>query len=400
MSNYSLLFDTFLIILSMFMLWKGADWLVESASRIASTLKVSDLVIGLTVVAIGTSAPEFAVTISAAIMGKDSISIGNVVGSNIFNLGLILGGTALIRQVTTTPKLVYRDGLFLFSVTVLLYLILFGPTLRPTTTSYALQLNKPAEYSELALEDLSIKIHELDGQSSDKFKSNILELDALENYRLPKIYDSREIAESTLNQLTQIQGSDITLLENVGGLNWLDGIIMLIILLSYLIFLFVKKEPLEEEDIPHDPAGYKDGLFLLLGIILVVYGGHLLVESATGIARVFGISEWVIAVTIVAAGTSAPEFATSLMAAWKGKHGMAIGNLFGSDLFNILGVLGLAGIINPAIVSLDVHSSITMLIGQVALVLFFMRSGWKISRTEGGILFGLNLFRWYLDFSG
>ena len=88
------------------------------------------------------------------------------------------------------------------------------------------------------------------------------------------------------------------------------------------------------------------------------------------------------------------------MAAWKGKHGMAIGNLFGSDLFNILGVLGVAGLINPAMVTIDVHGSITMLVGQVTLVIILMRSGWKISRTEGALLFSLNIFRWYLDFSG
>jgi cation:H+ antiporter len=88
------------------------------------------------------------------------------------------------------------------------------------------------------------------------------------------------------------------------------------------------------------------------------------------------------------------------MAAWKGKHGMAIGNLFGSDLFNILGVLGVAGLINPAMVTIDVHSSISMLVCQVALVLIIMRSGWRITRLEGGFLFALNIFRWYLDFSG
>ena len=110
----TLLLDIILVISSIAMLWKGADWLVESASEIAHSLKISDLVIGLTVVAFGTSAPEFAVTIRAAITGQTDISIGNVVGSNIFNLGFILGGTAMIRAIKITPKILYRDGFYLF----------------------------------------------------------------------------------------------------------------------------------------------------------------------------------------------------------------------------------------------------------------------------------------------
>ncbi len=108
------------------MLWKGADWLVDSAAEIAHKLHVSDLIIGLTVVAFGTSAPEFAVTISAAISGQSDISIGNVVGSNIFNLGFILGGTAIIRPIVTSEKLFNRDGLFLFVTTDLIFFLFFG----------------------------------------------------------------------------------------------------------------------------------------------------------------------------------------------------------------------------------------------------------------------------------
>ena len=117
----NLILDLVLVSLSILMLWKGADWLVDAASEIAHSLKISDLVIGLTVVAFGTSAPEFAVTIRAAITGQTDISIGNVVGSNIFNLGFILGGTAMVRAINITPKLLYRDGIFLLIVTILIY---------------------------------------------------------------------------------------------------------------------------------------------------------------------------------------------------------------------------------------------------------------------------------------
>ena len=137
-----------------------------------------------------------------------------------------------------------------------------------------------------------------------------------------------------------------------------------------------------------------------LGLALIVLGGDLMVKHASNVARYMGISDWVIAVTIVAAGTSAPEFATSVSAALKGRHGIAIGNLIGSDLFNLLGVLGLAGMINPAMISQDIYNSVVLLVLMVGVTLFMIRSNWSISRTEGTILVTINLVRWYFDFAG
>jgi len=121
-----IILDFLVVVISIVMLWKGADWLVDSAAEIAHSLKVSDLIIGLTIVAFGTSAPEFAVTISAAFTKQTDISIGNVIGSNIFNLGFILGGTAMIRPIETSEKLFNRDGLFLLIATSLIFLLFFG----------------------------------------------------------------------------------------------------------------------------------------------------------------------------------------------------------------------------------------------------------------------------------
>ena len=327
--THTLLTNLPLFLVSIFMLWYGSDWLVESASSIASTWGVSDLVIGLTVVAIGTSAPEFAVTTMAVLAGKNDISVSNVVGSNIFNLGFILGGTAAIMTVKCTPKLVYRDGFFLIFATVLLSVFLFGPT----------QL-----------------FHYLSGD-------------------------------------TEFTGEPLVLTAIEGGT-------LFFILMAYMLFLFIKKEPLEEDDICHDKADWKVYLMLLVGIASVVLGGHFLVDSASAIAKVFGVSDWVIGVTIVAAGTSAPELATSITAIMKNKHGMAAGNLIGSDLFNLLGVLGLAGMIgNPLAVSPEAQGSMVILVAMVCLVIFFMRSGWQISRVEGSILVIINLARWIADFT-
>jgi len=120
MDSSTLTINLLVVIVSILLLWKGSGWVVSSASNIAHAFGVSDLVIGLTIVALGTSAPEFAVTISAVLAGKADISVSNVVGSNIFNLGFILGGTACFYAIATTPKVVYRDGVFLILVTILL----------------------------------------------------------------------------------------------------------------------------------------------------------------------------------------------------------------------------------------------------------------------------------------
>ena len=322
--DFSILLTNFPIaLISIILLWKGSDWVVTSASNFAHAWGISDLVIGLTIVAIGTSAPEFAVTISAVLTGKADISVSNIVGSNIFNLGFILGGTAAFYAIATTPKLVYRDGFFLIGVTLLLSFFLFGFQL--------FQFSEPI---------------------------------------------------------------------STGQMTRPEGIILLTLLIVYMSYLFFKKEPIDEE-ISHEQASWKDGVLLIVGIASVVGGGHLLVESASTIARFFGVSDWVIGVTIVAAGTSAPELATSITAIVKGKSGMAIGNLIGSDLFNLLGVLGLAAILkHPLMVSTEARGSMIMLVLMVMLVVYFMRSGWKISRLQGLTLVIINLVRWTADFMG
>ena len=297
------------------MLWKGADWLVESAAEIAHTLKVSDLIIGLTVVAFGTSAPEFAVTISAAATKQTDISIGNVIGSNIFNLGFILGGTAMIRPIETSKKMFNRDGLFLLISTLLIFFLFFG----------------------------------IDGPTQN---------DSYTKY---------------------------------------EGLLLFSLLIGYVIFLFVKKDPPEE--IKPSSATFMSIVLFFIGLASIVIGGHWMVKHASNVARFIGVSDWVIAVTIVAAGTSAPEFATSVTAAVKGRHGIAVGNLIGSDLFNLLGVLGLAGMINPTDISSDIYGSVCLLVIMVGLTLVMIRTNWKIGRAEGTILVTINLVRWYLDFA-
>ncbi len=299
-----ILIDILIILLCIVIIAKGAMWLVDSAVIIARRLGVTDLVIGLTIVAMGTSAPEFGVTILAALRGMSDISVGNIVGSNIFNLGFILGGTAAIRGLETSEKLIYRDGVFLLFGTLLLTILLW----------------------DLAL------VH-------------------------------------------------------------IEGIILLMLLFGYLGFLYWKKETLEAKT-KATKLRWSDPFLLLLGISMVLGGSHFLVESAVDLAKVIGVSEWVIGATIVAAGTSAPEFATSLAAVLRGHPGISVGNLIGSDIFNMFGVLGLAAIMRNLSVDIGVHSNLVLLSMMVLIALVFMRTGWQVSRKEGLVLVCIGLARW------
>ena len=305
-----ILINSFIVIACVLALAKGSSLFVDSAVKISNWFNIPPLVIGLTVVAFGTSAPEFSVTLLSSFQNMGDVSVGNIVGSNIFNLGFILGGTALVRGLNSDKKSVYRDGAFLLSGTVILTLLIW---------------------------DLSI--------------------------------------------------------SRIGG------VILFSLLILYIVFLFFQKSE-TPVDLPteEDKIKWYDILYFILGLAMIIAGGHFLVESSVKIARIMGVSQWVISVTIVAFGTSAPELATSLTAALKGHHDVSVGNLIGSDIFNIFGVLGLTAILNQLEVEAGVRSNLIVLIGMVLLVIIFMRSRWRISKWEGAVLILIGLLRWLYSF--
>ncbi|MEE2962383.1 MAG: calcium/sodium antiporter [Myxococcota bacterium] len=294
-----------LLVLSIVMLTRGADSFVESAARIARRLNISELVIGLTLVSFGTSAPELAVSVGAALTGRDAISVSNIVGSNIFNLGIILGLCGCLVVVQASKKLVWRDMTFLIGVSCGLF---------------------------AALSD--------------------------------------------------------------GVLERWEGVVMLSLLVGYLTFLVKSKEEFHVDN-GTKPATWRDGPKLFAGLALILVGAHFLVESASVLARSFGVSEWVIGLTIVAAGTSAPELVTALSAIRKGRHGISAGALVGSDIYNVLGVLGTAAVITPLNIEASALPSVGLMLGATVLVWIFFRTGWSIGRREGIILVLVGLFRWY-----
>lgn len=238
---------------------KGADWFVEGAASIAKNLGVPQLIIGLTIVAMGTSMPEAAVSIQAALADNAGISVGNIVGSNILNILIILGITAVITNVAIQKSTLIYEIPFMTGITVLF--MIFG-----------------------------------------------------------------------------ITGAEITFAE---------GIVLWICFIAFLIYLFVmsKKGLVQETDEAKDIPLWKCILLMVIGGGLVVAGSDFAVDGATEIARFFGMSERFIGLTIVAFGTSLPELVTSVTAARKGNAGIAIGNIVGSNIFNILFVIGTTSLI-------------------------------------------------------
>jgi cation:H+ antiporter len=296
----------------------GAKYVVDSAACLAKRAGISELVVGLTVVALGTSAPEFGVTLVAAFEGQSSISVGNIVGSNIFNLGFILGSAALFRTIPTDSLLVWRDALVLVVATSILYLLV------------ALDLR----------------------------------------------------------------------------LSTVDGAVLLLVLAAYLAFVWKGRHdgasvsaPSPGEVGPASAKPWRDAFLLVFGLALIGVASHLLIGSATALARSFGVSEWVIGVTVVAAGTSVPELATTLAGIARGHMALSAGNVIGSDIFNVLGVLGVAGVLHPMTLDPAARTSLLALSGMVVVVFLMMRTGWRVSRIEGFTLLALGALRWALDFA-
>lgn len=295
-----------LFVLGLVLLVAGAEVLVKGASRLAAGFRISPLVIGLTVVAFGTSAPEMAVSSGAALAGQGDIALGNVIGSNIFNVLFILGLAALIAPLVVSRQLIRLDVPLMIGASVLVILL------------------------------------SLDGE-----------------------------------------------------LGMFDGALLMASIIGYTIFLVIssrrtnKPQDADELGVPdaeHSGSVWVNVALVLGGLAMLVLGARWLVDGAVAMATALGLSERVIALTIVAAGTSLPEVATSVIASIRGQRDIAVGNVVGSNLFNLLAVLGLAGLLSPegvpvseAVLRFDML--VMLAVAVACLPIFF--SGLRINRWEG-----------------
>lgn len=301
------------LLLGFVLLIKGADFLVEGASAIAKKFGISDIIIGLTVVSMGTSAPELVVSINAAIDGNTGIVFGNVIGSNIANTCLILGIAGLIY-----PLIVQRNTAFI----------------------------------ELPISLLII------------------------------------VAVFILSNDENILGSSQSFLGRI------DGILLLIGFIAFLIYVFrsAKNEPDTKEIIKPMPA-WKSTLFIAGGLAGLIVGGNAVVDNAVFIANTMGMSERLIGLTIIAVGTSLPELATSAIAAYKKNSDIAIGNVIGSNIFNVLFVLAASAIIKPTIYKTETNWDLYFLMAVTVLLFIFLFIGTRrkgnhftLDRWQSGIL--------------
>ena len=302
--------DLAVLISGIVVLYFGAVWLVRGASRLANSLGVSPIVVGLTVVSLGTSAPELVVCLVAALQGNPGLAIGNVMGSNLANIGLILGLTSLVHPLEVKHRVVWREMPVMLLITFAIYPIAFDRVLSRT-----------------------------------------------------------------------------------------DGFMLLLVLLAYLVWVFRSGHP-DEIKSSHGPRdsmatseeaasllNLKDIGHVVLGSAFLVLGGYCIVKGAVEVASALGISEVIIGLTVVAIGTSLPELATSLVAAMRQEVDIAVGNIIGSNIFNLTAIFGTTAIVRPIMIPETVLSrELAGVVLMSLLLLPILRNGWQIKRWEGALL--------------
>lgn len=294
----SMLINIVLLVMGIVVVLKGADWLTDGAVNIASRFGVSQMVIGLTIVAMGTSMPELCVSMVSALKGTPDLAVGNVVGSNTLNTLLIVGCSALVAPIMVKRSSVRRD--IPFAVLASLLMLIFC----------------------------------LDG-----------------------------------------------------GIDRLDAALLFIL---FAVFMFVtvkygKNEGTETKTTEMAPLG-KAALLLVVGLVCLILGSNLFVDNASFVASTLGVSDAVIGLTIVAGGTSLPELATSMVSAKKGNSDIAIGNVIGSNVFNILMIIGVTGLVKPMHIKGITSLDLIVMLTSMLLLWFFCRTTYKVKRWEGAVL--------------
>lgn len=298
------------IIIGIALVLKGADLLTDGATALARRMNVPQIVIGLTVVAMGTSMPEFFVSLVSALKGTPDLAVGNVVGSNIFNTMLIVGVAAVVSPMVISKSTVSKDIPFAVLASVMLSVM---------------------------------------------------------------CYD--------------------------GHISRVDGLVLFVVFVCFMIYTVrMARNGVEGQEAEgKDMAPLKSVLFVLAGLVLLIFGSDLFVGGATDVARWLDISEAVIGLTIVAGGTSLPELATSVVAARKGRSAIAIGNVIGSNVFNILMIVGITGMVSPMRIEGITMFDLSVMLLSIVLLWLFSYTKYTVARWEGGLLIAMLCgYLWWL----
>ncbi|MDD3362015.1 MAG: calcium/sodium antiporter [Hespellia sp.] len=303
-----------LLMIGFFLLIKGADFFVDGCSSVAKLLKVPSVVIGLTVVAFGTSMPEASVSINAALKGANDLAVSNVIGSNIFNLLVVLGACAAIRPLHAKWSVLKKEFPFSIVITVILFVAMGG-------------------------------------------------------WQISKV----------------IKGEGTFVLGRMGGI--ILFVLFIVFVASTVMDAVRSRQSIEEAGEPEEEykvlTPVRTVIYIVGGAVGIVAGGNIVVSSATDIALQFGLSQTFIGLTIVALGTSLPELVTSLVAAGKGENDLALGNVVGSNVFNILLILGVSAAIHPITVQITAIYDTLILIASSLVVYLCAFSKKQFSKFEG-----------------
>ena len=309
-----MILNVVLLLIGFVALIKGADWFVDGSASLAKVFRVPSLIIGLTIVAFGTSAPELAVSSTAALQGSNEIALSNVVGSNMFNLLVVLGACALFTKVPCGNDVLKRD--FPISVINSILVLIFSA-------------------------------------SSVVFAGGVFH--------------------------------DMT--AQAGIISRIEGAGLIVLFVLYIIWLIKIALTNKTDESPEElKPVWKCILLIIVGIVIIVAGGNMVVNSAKEIARAFGMTETLIGLTVVALGTSLPELVTSIVAARKNEVGLAVGNVIGSNIFNLMLILGLSAFLNPVAVNVASFFDLIVLIFMSLITYVFLISKKELNRSEGIVM--------------
>lgn len=329
MCTDSMAINIVLLVLGVIIVLKGADWLTDGAVNIATRFGVSQMVIGLTIVAMGTSMPEFCVSMVSALKGTPDLAVGNVVGSNTFNTLLIVGCSALVAPIMVKRSSVKRDIPFAVVASLLMLLFCLDGAIGRVDAAvlfagFCLFMFVTLKYAKTTEEPAAAVA------TSGAATAAIPEASSSET-------SDHEASSSEASQ--------------VSGTSMLKAVAMLVV-----------------------------------GLLCLIAGSNMFVDNASFVASSLGVSDAVIGLTIVAGGTSMPELATSMVSAKKGNSDIAIGNVIGSNVFNILMIIGITGLVKPMHIAGITTLDLIMMLASMLLMWFFCRTTYKVKRWEGAVL--------------
>ena len=345
MCTDSMAINIVLLVLGVIIVLKGADWLTDGAVNIATRFGVSQMVIGLTIVAMGTSMPEFCVSMVSALKGTPDLAVGNVVGSNTLNTLLIVGCSALVAPIMVKRSSVKRDIPFAVVASLLMLLFCLDGAIGRVdaavlfagfclfmfvTLKYAKTTEGPAAAVATSGAATTTGISEASTSQASSSEASSSETSAPE----------ASSSETSASEASQASGTSM-----------LKAVVMLVV-----------------------------------GLLCLIAGSNMFVDNASFVASSLGVSDAVIGLTIVASGTSMPELATSMVSAKKGNSDIAIGNVIGSNVFNILMIIGITGLVKPMHIAGITTLDLIMMLASMLLMWFFCRTTYKVKRWEGAVL--------------